>query len=69
MADGIIWKIMWSRLAGYQVGDDWYYMDANGAMVKVILEMVIDGRTYRFAENGAMVYWNKTYKPYWQVGL
>ena len=38
-----------------QVGDDWYYMDANGAMVSNT-EMVIDGRTYRFAENGAMVY-------------
>ena len=38
-----------------QVGDNWYYMDANGAMVSNT-EMVIDGRTYRFAANGAMMY-------------
>ena len=31
------------------------YMDANGAMVSNT-EMVIDGRTYRFAANGAMMY-------------
>ena len=37
-----------------QVGDTWYYMDASGAMVSNT-EMVIDGKTYKFDESGAMV--------------
>ena len=46
---------MKDRLTHHPDGEHIIYLDANGAMVSNT-EMVIDGRTYRFAANGAMMY-------------
>ena len=46
---------MKDRLTYHPDGEHIIYLDANGAMVSNT-EMVIEGRTYRFAANGAMMY-------------
>ena len=40
-------KLKWSK------GTDWFYFDSNGAMVTGT--QVIDGKTYTFDENGALI--------------